>query len=399
MPHISRETQARIVAQLVNGSGIRATERLTSASCATINTYLLRFGNGCERLHDKLIRDVNTPLIEMDEMWTFVGKKQAKITSSDPQEFGDQYTYVAIDGVNRIVLSYLTGKKNDASTNMFASDLRRRVLGSPQITTDGYEAYIEAVQQAFGTQVKYGQSVKHYTMTQGDITRRYDTGVLGGNRLVPIIGDPDKSKMSTAKVERNNLTMRTWIRRLTRMSSSFSRRAMQLRAAISLHFAYYNFCHVHASLKSTPAMSGRITDHVWTIEELLDAADAALLESGDEFPRNAGSVRRSEARLVRKSENAGAAKAIVIASDTTPPVVEIVRGANDTATLSTLPTIDAKQVDGPSQYRRGDDVATLLQVVSYIGCAADDTSISSDTREALRRAAHCLSLHAMSLAR
>jgi len=84
-------------------------------------------------------------------------------------------------------------------------------------------------------------------------------------------GDPDPDHISTSFVERQNLTMRMQMRRFTRLTNAFSKKLSHLKAAISLHFAWYNFVRVHRSLRVSPAMEAGLTDHVWSLHELLVA--------------------------------------------------------------------------------------------------------------------------------
>jgi hypothetical protein len=144
------------------------------------------------------------------------------------------------------------------------TDLAERLANRPQITTDGLRSYIWGIERAFGADVDYGMLIKSYKEEDGWM-------VLSGARPKPISGRPDPDHISTSYAERNNLNCRTFLRRLTRLTNAFSKRVENLAAALWLYFAHYDFVRVHGTLRVTPAMAAGVTDHVWGIEELLQA--------------------------------------------------------------------------------------------------------------------------------
>lgn len=273
--------QVRVIAALVEGASIRSTERMVHVHRDTAMRLALRVGDGCARLHDKLVKDVLPSTLQLDEIWAYVFKKQGHLRDADPAEFGDQYTFVGLDADHKLAVSYLTGKRTAESTRVFIADLRRRVLGKPQITTDGFKPYIDAIESAFGTKVHYGQAIKHFENEDvPDAVRRYSPGRLTSVDKHTVFGSPDEALMSTAYVERSNLTMRMGMRRFTRLTNGFSKTVRGHQAAVSLFVMHYNFCRVHMTLRVTPAMDTGLADHVWSIEELLAAVDA-LPDDGD----------------------------------------------------------------------------------------------------------------------
>lgn len=144
--------------------------------------------------------------------------------------------------------------------------------GQFQLTTDGLRAYVDAVEQTFGTDIDYAQLVKQYKSDEtGNIARRYSPGDFVSAKKVTVTGNPDQEKISTSYVERQNLTMRMSMRRLTRLTNGFSKKWENFNKALALHFGFYNFCKVHQSIRVTPAMEAGITDHIWTIDELIGA--------------------------------------------------------------------------------------------------------------------------------
>ncbi len=270
-------TRVEIIAQLVEGISLRAVSRTTETNRATVGKLALTVGQGCARLHDRLVRDVCPSALELDEIWTFITKKQARVREIDPPEWGDQYTFVGFATASRLAVSYLVGKRTAASTVVFINDLRRRVLGKPHISTDGFSAYRDAIEDAFGTQVAYGQAIKVYAREPEDeAQRRYSPMRVIGIEKRVVLGAADPDTICTNHVERGNLTMRMGMRRFTRLTNAFSKRLPNLCAAVDLHFLHYNFCRIHQTLRVTPAMAEGLETRVWSIEELVERAlDAA----------------------------------------------------------------------------------------------------------------------------
>jgi IS1 family transposase len=272
--------RVRVVSALAEGNSLRATGRLTEVSRSAINDTLLRVGDGCERLHSARMRDLFCDVLELDEIWCFVGCKEARRDEErHPPEFGDAYTWVAIDTRTKLVPCYRVDKRTTEAANVFAAELRARVLGAPQITSDGLKAYLEAIEAAFGSRVQYAQILKTYrTDEAGGASRddvRYSRGRVVRSVKRVITGEPAEDEIGTSYVERSNLTVRMQQRRFTRLTNGFSKSARHLRAAVAMHFAHYNFCRVHMTLRVTPAMEAGLTDHVWSVEELITAATEA----------------------------------------------------------------------------------------------------------------------------
>jgi IS1 family transposase len=208
----------------------------------------------------------------LDEAWSFCFKKQARLTPEDGADKGDQYVFLAIAGAAKAILSYCIGKRNQEHTSAFVADLRARVLRAPEISSDGWNCYPGAIEDAFGIDVTYGQIEKHYGVQAGivEAARRYSPAqvVVVSKRLV--VGRP--SYISTSYVERQNLTLRMQQRRFTRLTNAFSKKLENHKAAVALYAAAFNFCRVHETLRVTPAMQLGVTGHIWSIGELVDAA-------------------------------------------------------------------------------------------------------------------------------
>ena len=261
--------QVDCIAALTEGVSIRATERLTGTHRDTIMRLGLRVGEGCHTLHDRMMCNLQVPVIELDEIWAYVGKKQRR--AAGHPEMGDQYTYIALDATGKAILSYKTGKRNAATTQRFVNDLADRVINSPQISSDGFEPYVQAVENAFGIGVRYGQIVKHYYAEPSrKAARRYSPGYIVSVSERDVLGRVDK--ISTSYVERSNLTMRMQSRRFTRLTNGFSKKLRNHKAAVALYVAHYNLCRVHETIRVTQAMALGVADQIWPIGELVEAA-------------------------------------------------------------------------------------------------------------------------------
>jgi IS1 family transposase len=257
---------------LIEGCSIRSTERVTGLNRNTVMHLLVMAGRRCEKVWNERMRRLPCQRIQSDELWTFLMKKQRNVRKSDPVEFGDQWVYVALDADTKLVASFLVGKRSSLKTQEFIRDLRYRLAGHKvQLTTDAFPFYWKAVEASFGGNVDFAQLTKLFgEYGQSDTPEaRYSPPKLAEVISKVRIGNPDPEHISTSFVERQNLSMRTQLRRFTRLSIGFSRKLENLKAAVAVYFAYYNFCRVHSSLRVTPAMEAGLTDHVWAISELL----------------------------------------------------------------------------------------------------------------------------------
>jgi len=279
--HLPLEKRVDVVRHLVEGMSVRGTERLTGVSIPTVLSTILRMGDGCDRLHNALVRDLDIVELELDEQWSYIAKKQAKVDETkDPVEYGDSYTYIALARTKKLIVSYRVGKRDEADTKAFIADLRARLVTIPQLSTDGWQSYPVAVGQSFGGSVNHAVINKNYKAGAGRGRRdgefdKYAPAAVDFVTKSVAHGAPNLDRASTSHVERFNLTTRMHIRRFMRRGNAFSKKLDHHRAAVSLHVAWYNFCRVHESLRITPAMEAGITDHVWTVEELVTRAFSA----------------------------------------------------------------------------------------------------------------------------
>jgi IS1 family transposase len=272
MNTLAQSEKAAVIGALVEGNSIRSIERMTGIHRDTIMRLSVRLGEGCSRLLDERIRNVHAQRVQVDEIWTFVFVKQARLNGHhNHAEMGDQYIFVGMDSDSKLVISHLVGKRDAATAHYFMQDLKDRLANRVQLTTDGFKPYIAAVEDAFGVDVDYAQLVKLYGQpkTSGDSRDWYQPVQVLAAIPMAVMGAPKPWAISTSYIERQNLTMRMQIRRLTRLTSGFSKKLENLKAAIALHFAHYNFCRIHSALRVTPAMQSELTDHVWSIPELL----------------------------------------------------------------------------------------------------------------------------------
>ncbi len=257
---------------LVEGNSIRSTERITGVEKKTILSLLVLAGEKCERLLNEKIKSVPVRDVQADEMWGYVGMKEKtkKRQGKDTDTLGDAYTFVAIERNTKLVIAWHLGRRNVRDTVAFTEKIYEATSGRFQLSTDGFVAYPDAVAYSLGTRVDFAQLVKVYAVDEfGGGERRYSPPVVVQAIPTPRFGNPDPERICTSHVERQNLTMRMMMRRLTRLTNAFSKKWENLRAALALHFAYYNFCRIHKTIRCTPAMEAGITGHVWEIKDLL----------------------------------------------------------------------------------------------------------------------------------
>ena len=274
---LKRERRIQVLNLLVEGMSIRATSRVTGVHKGAILKLLVEVGEGCEMLHDEMVHGLDCKDIQLDEVWAFVAKKQKHCSEAEKRtgQAGDAYTFTAIDRKNKLAISWLTGKRSWGNAERFCKNVFERLEideeDLPQVSSDGFSPYADAMERAFGAWVNYGQVIKNYSETDAG-RGRYSPGKVISIDKHKVIGKPDRKKICTSHVERSNLTLRMNQRRFTRLTNGFSKKLDNLKAAVALHFCWYNLCRVHQTLRVTPAMEAGLADHVWDMGELLDAA-------------------------------------------------------------------------------------------------------------------------------
>lgn len=270
MNRLPIEKSVHIVTMLVEGMSMRAVSRVADVSINTVTKLLCDVGAACQRHHDVAVRNLTSQRIQCDEIWAFCYAKAKAVPAATaaPEGAGDVWTWTAIDGDSKLIVSYLVGGRDVEYATEFMLDVKGRLANPVQITTDGHRPYLKAVAKAFPWDVDFAQLVKLYGP---DVLKngRYSPPECTGIKKTVVSGDPDPAHISTSYVERQNLTMRMQMRRFTRLTNGFSKKIENHLFAVALHFAHYNFCRIHKSLRVTPAMAAGIGDHVWSIEELV----------------------------------------------------------------------------------------------------------------------------------
>jgi transposase-like protein/IS1 family transposase len=259
---------------LLEGSSVRTVERVTGIRHASILSLLVLMGERCDSLMGAIIQDVPVTDVQVDEIWHHIFCKEAHKGPEDAHNdsIGDSYTFVGIERNTKLVLAWHVGRRTRQHTETFLEKLRRATSDDTfQLTSDGFGAYRDGVIGYLGDRVNYAQLIKSY-LTPHEGHQRYSPGKIINTEVVPVCGNPDRARICTSHVERQNLTMRTNIRRFTRLSMGFSKKLENHRAAVSLWFAYYNLCRTHTALRITPAMEAGLTDHVWSLPELIAAS-------------------------------------------------------------------------------------------------------------------------------
>jgi IS1 family transposase len=269
MNALSTEQKLAVVSAMVEGNSIRSTERMTGIHRDTIMRLIVRTGENCARILDERMRGINSNFVQVDEIWTFVGVKERRLNEShDALTMGDQYVFIAMDAETKLVPSFVVGKRSATNAYLLMHDLSERLATRVQLTTDGFRPYVNAVDDTFGTNVDYAMLVKTYGDAEPN-ERRYSPAQIVQAVPIPVMGDPQPWSISTSHIERQNLTVRMHMRRFTRLTNAFSKKLENLKAACALHFAHYNFCRVHSSLRVTPAMAAGLTPEVWPLASLL----------------------------------------------------------------------------------------------------------------------------------
>ncbi len=275
MNRLSLQQRARIIGCLTEGMSMRATTRLIGCSINTVTKLLVDLGTACAIYQNEVLRNLPCKRVQVDEIWAFCYSKQ-KNTPPNIRGLGrgDVYTWVAIDSDTKLVPSWLVGTRDAEYAREFIADLASRLANRVQLTSDGHKAYLRAVEESFGADVDYSMLVKLYGAAEGNQQeRRYSGGQCCGTITGTVCGDPDPKHVSTSFVERQNLSLRMGNRRFTRLTNGFSKKVDNHEHALAIYYMFYNFGRIHKSLRVTPAMEAKVSDHVWSLEEIAGLAD------------------------------------------------------------------------------------------------------------------------------
>ena len=275
MNKLTPERRAAVIRCLVEGNSIRSTVRITGAAKNTVTKLLVGLGHACWEYQNQALRGLTSKRVQCDEIWSFVGCKEKKVPETKRGEvgIGDVWTWTAMDADTKLMICWQVGERGAATAYDLISDLESRLSNRVQLTTDGLKVYLTAVEEVFGADIDYAMLVKLYG-SDAEGEKRYSPPVCLAAEKTPIMGRPDPKHISTSYVERQNLTVRMGLRRFTRLTSAFSKKLENHFCAVSLHFMCYDFARVHQTLKTTPAMAARVTDHVWSVEEIVKLLDS-----------------------------------------------------------------------------------------------------------------------------
>ena len=299
MNKLSTEKRAQILSMLVEGMSMRSITRITGVSINTVAKLLNDAGDACAAYHDAHVRGIKgNRRIECDEIWSFCYAKEKMVPRAKkaPKEAGDVWTWTAIDADSKLMLSYhVTNERDGQSALTVMDDLRQRLEGRPQITTDGLKAYVEAIEESFGADVDYAQVIKEYAKMGGgcEQERKYSPSVCTKIEKRKVQGEPDLSSANTTYVERHNLTMRMGVRRFTRLTNAFSKRIEKHAAMVSLFALHYNFCRIHKTLKVTPAMDAGIETKLRDCEWIVGLIDEMAPEPAKPGPKPGTRYKKS----------------------------------------------------------------------------------------------------------
>lgn len=274
MNKLSTDKRVQIVRCLVEGNSIRSTCRITGSAKNTVVKLLCDIGAACLEYQSEVLANLPCKRIQCDEIWSFVYSKAKNVPEGKEDSAGDVWTWTAICADTKLVPCWAVGNRDAETAYYFIHDLAARLANKVQLTTDGFKAYVNAIDEAFGSDIDFAQLVKIYgNLPVKNEQIRYSPGVCTGIRVAKHTGNPDANHVSTSFVERQNLTMRMGMRRFTRLTNAFSKKIENHEHAIALHFMHYNFCRIHQSLRVTPAMEAGVSDHVWELEEVIGLLD------------------------------------------------------------------------------------------------------------------------------
>lgn len=275
MNKLTTSKRVQIISALVEGNSLRATSRMTGASKVTILRLLESLGAACSVYQDRVLRNLNCERIQCDEIWQFCYAKEKNVPADKRGQFGfgDVWTWAAMCADSKLIVTWAIGTRGAGTAFEFMHDLAGRLAHRVQLTTDGHKVYLNAVESAFGSEIDYAMLVKLYGNDR-EGAARYSPAECIDCKPIAITGRPNPKYISTSYIERQNLTMRMGMRRFTRLTNAFSKKIENHGHAVALHYMHYNFCRIHQTLRVTPAMEAGVSDHVWTLEEVVSLLDS-----------------------------------------------------------------------------------------------------------------------------
>lgn len=276
MNQLPLEKRVQILNMLVECSSMRSISRITGVSINTITKLLVDAGKACEMFHHENVKGVIARRVQCDEIWSYVYSKAKNVPVGMEGNAGDVWTWVGMDADSKLIISWYIGNRDANSAYDFMQDIASRLANRVQLTTDGHGAYLSAVEEAFGASIDFAQLVKIYGVDhtyEQKTARKYSPAEYVGSKKTAVTGHPDPKYVSTSYIERQNLTIRTHIKRFARLTNAFSKKVENHCHAIALHFVYYNFVRIHKTLRVTPAMEAGLTKKLWDIKDIVELID------------------------------------------------------------------------------------------------------------------------------
>jgi len=272
---LATDKRAQILNCLVEGCSMRSTSRLTGAAKKTVERLLVSAGTACAEYHDRVMRNLNCRVLQVDEIWSFCQRKEARVPEplKGTGTMGDIWLWVALDADTKLIPAWYVGSRGEGAAYWFISNLAGRLKSRVQLTSDGHSAYLSPIENAFGSEIDYAMLIKVFDHKPSG---KYSPPQYIGSRKLRITGNPDRSLISTSFVERSNMTWRMSNRRFTWLTNAFSKKAENHKHAIAISMMHYNFCRIHQTLRVTPAMEAGLADHVWSLEDLAELAQPKI---------------------------------------------------------------------------------------------------------------------------
>ena len=280
--------RVQILSMLCEGSSMRSISRVVDVSINTVSALLVDAGKACAAHHDETVRGVRSKRVQADEIWSFCYAKQKNVATAKaaPEEAGDVWTWTALDADSKLIVSYLIGSRDAGCANEFMHDVAGRLANRVQLTTDGFRGYLDAVEDAFGADIDYAMLVKLYGAAPYSAGRYSPPETCTGAIKTRVEGSPAGQHVSTSYVERQNLTMRMSMRRFTRLTNGFSKKAENHAHMVALYTCWYNFVRMHKTLRCSPAMAAKLIGKLWSMEDVV-----ALIDARSEKPKARGPYR------------------------------------------------------------------------------------------------------------
>jgi IS1 family transposase len=273
MNKLPLQKRVQILSMLCEGASMRSISRVVGVSINTVTKLLVDAGTACAAYHDEHVRGLNCKRIQCDEIWAFYYAKQKNVPVDMKGQAGDVWTWTSLCADTKLICNWMVGSRDADCALALMDDLRSRLENRVQLTTDGHKAYLEAVEGAFGGNIDYAMLVKIYGNVPEAMKGKYSPAECLGAKKTPIEGNPDKKHISTSYVERQNLNMRMGMRRFTRLTNAFSKKLENHCHALSLYFMFYNFVRIHKTLRVTPAMAAKVSDKLWSMEDIVKLMD------------------------------------------------------------------------------------------------------------------------------